>query len=47
MEEHLEDPEQPRRDEGPDPLAGQGSGEEESDYESERAAEEDTLEDES
>jgi hypothetical protein len=43
VEEHFEDPEQPRKDEGPDPLAGQGTGEGESGYESEREAEEDVL----
>jgi hypothetical protein len=43
VEEHFEDPEQPRKDEGPDPLAGDGSGEEEGDHESERDAEEDVL----
>ena len=47
MEEHFEDPEQPRKDSGPDPLAGEGSGEEESEYESEREAEEDILDEDS
>ena len=46
MEEHFEDPEQPRKDPGPDPLAGEGSGEEEPDHGSEREAEEGVLEDE-
>ena len=46
MEEHFEDPEQPRRDQGPDPLAGEGSGEEEGEYESEREAEEGALDEE-
>ena len=46
MEEHFENPEQPRRDLGPDPLAGRGSGKEDPDYESEREAEKDVLEDE-
>jgi hypothetical protein len=44
MEEHFEDPEQPRKDSGPDPLAGRGSGEDDPDYESEREAEEDVVE---
>jgi len=39
MEEPFDDPEQPRKDRGPDPLAGEGSGEEEGDAESEREAE--------
>jgi hypothetical protein len=46
VEEHFEDAEQPRRDLGPDPLADRGSGEEDPGYESERAAEEDALDDE-
>jgi hypothetical protein len=46
VEEHFEDPEQPRRDQGPDPLAGEGSGEEEGEYESEREAEEGALDEE-
>jgi hypothetical protein len=46
VEEHFEDPEQPRKDRGPDPLAGEGSGEEDPEHESEREAEEDVLEDE-
>jgi hypothetical protein len=45
MEEHFEDAEQPRKDAGPDPLAGRGSGEEDPGYGSEREAEEDVLED--
>ncbi|HYY34066.1 MAG TPA: hypothetical protein VE693_10880 [Gaiellaceae bacterium] len=47
MDEPFEDAEQPRKDTGPDPLAGEGSGDEESDYESEREAEEDVLGEES
>ncbi len=46
MEQPFEDAEQPRKDQGPDPLAGQGSGEEDAGYESEREAEEDVLADE-
>jgi hypothetical protein len=47
VEEHFEDPGQPRKDPGPDPLAGEGSGEEEPEHVSEREAEEDVLEEES
>jgi hypothetical protein len=43
VEEPFEDP---RKDSGPDPLAEEGSGEEEPEYESEREAEEAVLEDE-
>jgi hypothetical protein len=46
MEEHFEDLEQPRTDSGPDPLAGEGSGEEDPDYGSEREAEQNVIQDE-
>ena len=45
MDLPYEDAEQPRKDSGPDPLAGDGSGEEDAEYESEREAEEAVLED--
>ena len=46
MEQHFEDPDPPRKDQGPDPLAGEGSGEEDAGPQSERESEEDVLEDE-
>jgi hypothetical protein len=46
VEEGYEHPEQPTKDRGPDPLAGEGSGDEDVDSTSEREAEEEAGEDE-